>query len=899
MGLQTSTCSVKGADFRRLAFGICPLNSVHHLMSGERMMTLRRQSLSLILLAIVTACADNVSSTGRTGNAKPDFRVRATGGDSCLCNTSATLWGQSTLPNHIYSVVTSHANAANPVVDNNGNLYWIEGGNGAAMHIWMKAKSGGNFFGKEFVAEQAQAVSPPLGLTYQFDVDSQGNIFFPIQNSAVYVLPIQSGTFFNQTVAAGAIGIVAGTGSAGFSGDGGPAISAQVKEPGAVAIDSVGNLFISDSLNHRIRVVAKQTGSIFGVPVTENNIYTVAGTGAQGFDENPIPANSVTFNTPQGIFIDNKDNLYISDAYNGAIRAMTRLSEPNFFGYPTTTPNQVYTIAGHQHTGMTSAGDGGPAKNAIFSAWDVAVDSKGNLYIPDLAGRVRFVPRTCGIFWGQYMVANNIYPIAGLPIGYTVSAFFGDGDLATSAALYVNTYGINLDPSDNLYIGDHGNGRIRFVPNCGDSVIPQPTPVPTASNTYCVEPPPQVAPPPPTDPLYEGQLLDVGYDKDGNVFYGVGSGPYRNWAQYFMRPVNNGFFFGRSMTAGQPTAIAGSERGNWWYDNGTADATSFGLPGDTNMAFLTLDSQGNFYTTAELARQTGRRQVLFVARNAGMNFNTHIPAGYAYRLAGSVPNGGPVARDTAIYYTGDLCVDPSGNVLVGTPEFWSPFMVGAATGNFFGFIGVLAGNIYGFNTNSAGYYNSIEHSDLIDGGEFKHVPPSVNQFSLDAKGNLYFMAKSGYASSYSPPPPVHSHLWIRPAADGRYFGRDMQANHVYKIAGGGASHAEGVSGRTSHIVPWDLSVDRNGNVLFTDGKGATGRVRFVASETNPGNFAYGTGVNPGCVYSLIGGSICSVDPLPNLEYAQNLDVHASGKVLFTGYLKGDNKQKLWDIPLAP
>ncbi|HLC41149.1 MAG TPA: hypothetical protein VJO34_05915, partial [Methylomirabilota bacterium] len=107
----------------------------------------------------------------------------------------------------------------------------------------------------------------------------------------------------------GTITTVAGTGFEGFSGDGGPAIDAELNYPAAVAVDAAGNLFIADRDNHRIR---KVDGS--GI------INTVAGDGTQGFGGDGGPAAGAQLNTPTGVAVDGSGNLFIADRFNNRIR---------------------------------------------------------------------------------------------------------------------------------------------------------------------------------------------------------------------------------------------------------------------------------------------------------------------------------------------------------------------------------------------------------------------------------------------------------------------------------------------------------------------------------------------------------------------------------------------------
>src|SRR6202011_2399609 len=110
--------------------------------------------------------------------------------------------------------------------------------------------------------------------------------------------------------ATGVITTVAGNGTVGYSGDGGPATNAEFQYPGGVGIDSAGNLYIADQRNNRIRKVSAATGII----------TTVAGSGTQGFSGDGGPATSAALYYPGTIAIDSADNLYFSDQFNNRIR---------------------------------------------------------------------------------------------------------------------------------------------------------------------------------------------------------------------------------------------------------------------------------------------------------------------------------------------------------------------------------------------------------------------------------------------------------------------------------------------------------------------------------------------------------------------------------------------------
>ena len=144
----------------------------------------------------------------------------------------------------------------------------------------------------------------------------------------------------------GVITTVAGNGTFGFSGDNGPATSAQLI-PAWIAVDSAGNLYIDDYGNNRIRKVSN------GV------ITTVAGNGTSSFSGDNGPATSAQLSRPYGVAVDTAGNLYIADYLNYRVRKVSG--------------GLITTVAGNG-LGYGPLGDDGPATNASFFPFDVAVD---------------------------------------------------------------------------------------------------------------------------------------------------------------------------------------------------------------------------------------------------------------------------------------------------------------------------------------------------------------------------------------------------------------------------------------------------------------------------------------------------------------------------------------------
>ena len=278
----------------------------------------------------------------------------------------------------------------------------------------------------------------------------------------------------------------AGPGTGTFSGDAGPAVEARLNNPRGVAVDRIGNLYIADSSNDRVRRVDRQTGVI----------TTIVGSGERGFAGDGEPALSAQLYFPHSLALDDAGNLYIADAGNHRVRKVDAAT------------GTISTVAGNGK--MQFHGDAGPATAAgLFAPRGVAVDAEGVLYIADTQhgcirkvnrdGRITTVagadPRKVEkgevpvylrapvgialgpdgqIYWADGTLSRvkradpkRIDPAtkAGwitIVAGSETMGFSGDGGPAREAELEAPA-AVAFETQGNLFIADHNNARVRRV----------------------------------------------------------------------------------------------------------------------------------------------------------------------------------------------------------------------------------------------------------------------------------------------------------------------------------------------------------------------------------------------------------------------------------------------------
>ncbi len=286
-------------------------------------------------------------------------------------------------------------------------------------------------------------IDTPAGLA----LDGSGNIYFAeLGNDKIRRIGTN-----------GVLTTLAGTGTRGFSGDGGPAIAAALNlssddpkygliegYPSGVVVAPSGDIYLADTFNNRIRKVSPQS-----------IITTIAGSGPAGFSGDGGPATAAMLDSPTGLALD-RNNLYIADSGNHRIRKIDLIS------------GTITTVAGSSSGGPGSGYccDGGPATSALlYEPTGVALDSTGNLYIADkFNNRIRKVS------------GGIITTVAGS--GRFDTGFTGDNGPATQAGLS-HPYTLVLSSSGNLYLADTDASRVRAVLSC----VPVAAPRLTAPNS--------------------------------------------------------------------------------------------------------------------------------------------------------------------------------------------------------------------------------------------------------------------------------------------------------------------------------------------------------------------------------------------------------------------------------
>jgi uncharacterized protein (TIGR03437 family) len=611
-------------------------------------------------------------------------------------------------------------------VDSAGNVYIADSGNGrvrkVANGVITTVAGGGAALGDNGPAISAQ-LSAPDGIA----IDSAGNLY--IADAADNRI---------RKVSNGVITTVAGNGTPGFGGDNGPATSAELNDPGGVAVDSAGNVYIADTQNNRIREVSN------GI------IATVAGGGLCSFfmrfgtgNGDNGPATSAQLCGPEGVATDSAGNFYIADGWN-LIREVSG--------------GIITAVAG----GGSSLGDNGPATSAqLGSGSGIAFDSSGNLYIADGSNnRIRKVS------------GGMITTIAGNGTG-----FGGDNGPATSAQLDLPS-GVAVDSTSDLYIGDARNGRVRKVSNGVITTIAGNGTVGSSGDNG-----------PATAAQLNGYVYGLALDSAGNLYIA-------DAYNCRVRKVSNGVI----------STIAGNGTPGFSGDNGPAASAQVNVPGG-----IAVDSAGNVFIA-----DTNNHRIRKVSN------------GVITTVAGSVTGGfagdGGDATNAQLSFPAGVTVDSAGNLYIADTN---NARIRRVSG---GVITTVAGN--------GSLLYSGDNGPATSAG--LSYPSSV---AVDLAGSLYI------------------------AGDPSRI-RKVSGGVITTIAGAGATAADGTPPANAALdQPISVAVDASGNVFVTDSGNDRVRVltpsgascaytvnplSFSAVASSGGNFVATIQTASGCTWAIQG-----------------------------------------------
>ncbi len=403
------------------------------------------------------------------------------------------------------------------------------------------------------------------------------------------------------------------TNSLGGCGNGKAATSAEVHLPQAVFTDAAGDLYIADTQDHMIRYIA----------AGQTTITAVAGNGTQGSTGDGGPPTSAELNLPGGIFVDTAGNMLISDTGNQRVRQVTAGATPT-----------ISTIAGGG-----SGGDGGlPTQATLASPWAVAEDSTGNLYIADQANnRIRKItnPGKSNAQISTFAGNGNIGSCSGTPVVCT-----GDAGPAVSASLNLPS-SIAFDSNGNLYIADSNdlvirevdtNGKITTVFGNGRSCFP--------TTAQCGDT---------QGPLQASFALPlvVTLDASNNVYVS-------DWQGYRIREWN--------VATGLVSTVAGT---------GVAGVKGNGGPGNkanlNHPAGLVLDQQGNTYISDQYNN--------VIRRVSGGIIN-----GFALNGNANLKGDGGLATKGSMWNPLMLAIDPAADIFISGGNDNTVQRISAATG---------------------------------------------------------------------------------------------------------------------------------------------------------------------------------------------------------------------------
>ena len=624
---------------------------------------------------------------------------------------SGTFYGKRMTAGRVYTVASGfgYVAAMDVQLDRYGNLVITVGGSPAShtneetdSQVYVLAERTGTFYGQKMSKgtlhviagvrgggpiPQSRAAVPGAGVrASQVDlgwtigtlrIDAAGNIILADSGGSssgpfgggstvapqVRVIPVNSGSFYRQSMKAGYIYSIAGGGTK--TPNGVPGTAAALQAARAVALDHTGNILVADG---GLRVIAAKSGTFYGKKMTAGYVYTL-----------PKPAGV------SAVAVDNAGNVLTATQ----TRIQLLAGKTGRFYGKAAHAGGVYTIAGN---GWPSySGDGGRPTSAEFmQPAAVAANRAGTLTAVADDGvyeqAVRVIPRVNGVFFGRSMRAGFVYTVAGTGAasGSTV-----DGIPGTKAYLFLPG-SVAFDRAGNLVISDNGANRVRVLANASGVYYGQQM---TAGDIYTV-----------AGNGTAGVSADggvaraaalggpqgVAVDKSGNVLLIDSGWQVATGTKVRIRVVaaSTGTFYGQKMSAGDIYTVAGAGKPGYSGDGGPGTAA------EIQPLAITVDGAGNLV-------MGDTQRVRVVAASTGTFYGQQMTAGDIYTVAGGgtgTADGTP-ALSTKIT-AGPVAVDQAGSLLTASGN--TIWMVAERSGRYYGKV-MHAGDVYTVARSVAGF----------------------------------------------------------------------------------------------------------------------------------------------------------------------------------------------------
>lgn len=704
------------------------------------------------------------------------------------------------------------------------------------------AGTGLNNYSGDNGAATAATLSSPEGLAIDSNgvlyIADTGNSVIRVVNTGTADVTFFSGTLPQLTVHAGNIATLAGTGTActpsvtpPSCGDTGLVTAAQFNQPAGVAVDASGNVYVADTKDSAIREIFS-TGGFEGEVRLVAGTYTACSATGAGACGDGSSAATAQLNNPMGIALDSTANLYIADTNSSAIRVINQQGAPITIATISINAGAIQTVAGVigtpcAPTGLTtSCGDGGPAATASLNLPDgVFVDGTGNIFVADtddsvirevstsgtltlkagsyVAGflgdgnsavgvqtqlnfpTVLFVDSSSDIFVADQsnnaireitFSTGNISTVAGVGLN---QGEYGDGGAATPSAEILNSQGVYVDSTGNVYIADTDNNVVRKVDTKGNITLIAGTIAACVPSTKCGD----------GAAATKAQLggpQGVFVDGSGNVF--------------IADTKDNAI---REITAGNITTVAGGlalfpctpgATPPQCGDGGLPTSAQLGLP-----AAVFVDSTGNIYiadTNNSVIRVVNKQKSSVTFANVSIASGMIGVVAGDYTACSKEPCGdGSAATKAQLNSPEALFVDSSGDIYISDNGDSVIRKVDGKTG----IISTVAGN-----------YTSCSALPCGDGGKATSAQ-FANAFGLwvDILGDI-FVADAGRSSI---------RVVNGQAASATFAGTTISPGDIDRVVGTGAPGLAGDGGAPGTAVldrPHGLAGDSSGDLFITD-----------------------------------------------------------------------------------